>query len=68
MRYRIGRLCGVVGGFLVAPSVAVADFAFTEIPQYAADQAPNWLFQILASILLAFAQVLGGLLGLGTTG
>ena len=68
MRHRIGRLFAFIGGLLVAPSVVVADFAFTEIPQFAADQAPNWLFQILSSILLAFAQVLGALLGLGTTG
>ena len=68
MRHRIGRLFAVIGGLLVAPSVVVSDFAFTEIPQFAADQAPNWLFQILSSILLAFAQVLGALLGLGTTG
>ncbi len=68
MRHRVLSLCGVVGGLLLAPSVVVADFAFTEIPQFAADQAPNWLFQILSSILLAFAQVLGALLGLGTTG
>ncbi len=68
MRHQISSLCAVIGGLLVAPGVAVADFAFTEIPQFAADQAPNWLFQILSSILLAFAQLLGVLLGLGTTG
>lgn len=68
MRTRILGLCAVVGGFLAMPAAALADFGVDQIPQFAQNNAPDWLFQILSSIFLAFAAVLASLLGLGTTG
>ena len=67
MRHRIWRLCAVIGGVLAAPSVARADFSVIEFPQFAVDNALNWLFQILSTILLALSQIFGASLGLGGT-
>lgn len=68
MRTRVWRLCAVVGGFLAMPTAALADFGVDQLPQFAQNHAPDWLFQILSSILLAFATLLASLLGLGTAG
>jgi hypothetical protein len=56
-----------VAGVLAAPAAARADFSVLSFPQFAEDHALDWLFQILSGILLAFSQLLGGMLGLGTT-
>ncbi len=67
MKYRIWRVGLVVGSLLAAPAVVLGDFSIGEFPQFALDHAPDWLFQILSTILLAFVQVLTTLFGLGTT-
>ncbi len=67
MRYRMWRGLVATASIMVAPAVARADFSILEFPQFVSDAAPNWLFQILSTILLVFSQLLGGLLGLGTT-
>ena len=66
MKYRMWRWFVAAAGIMVAPAVARADFSVAGFPQFAEDNALNWLFQILSTILLAFSQVLGGMLGLGT--
>lgn len=65
MRHRIWHLSAVIGGLLAMPSVARADFSVFEFPQFAVDNALNWLFQILSTILLALSQIFGASLGLG---
>ena len=67
MKYRMWRWFVVVAAMMAAPAVARADFSVLTFPQFAEDNALNWLFQILSTILLAFSQLLGGFLGLGTT-
>lgn len=67
MKYRMWRWFVAAAGIMAAPAVARADFSVLALPQFAEDNALNWLFQILSTILLAFSQILGGLLGLGTT-
>ena len=67
MKYRMWRGFVAAASIMAAPAVARADFSVLEFPQFAEDNALNWLFQILSTILLAFSQLLGGLLGLGTT-
>ncbi len=67
MKYRMWRRFVAAAGIMAAPAVARADFSVLKFPQFAEDNALNWLFQILSTILLAFSQLLGGLLGLGTS-
>ena len=67
MKYRVWRWFVAVASIMAAPAVARADFSVAGFPQFAQDNALNWLFQILSTILLVFSQLLGGLLGLGTT-
>ncbi len=67
MKYRMWHWFAVAASIVVAPAAARADFSILEFPQFAEDNALNWLFQILSTILLAFSQLLGGMLGLGTT-
>ena len=67
MKYRMRRWFIAAAGIMAVPGVARADFSVLAFPQFAEDNALNWLFHILATILLAFSQLLGGLLGLGTT-
>ena len=67
MKYRMWHWFAVAAGVMVAPAVARADFSVLEFPQFAEDNALNWLFQILSTILLVFSQLLGDILGLGTT-
>ncbi len=67
MKYRMCRWFVAAASIMAAPAVARADFTVLAFPQFAEDNALNWLFQILSTILLAFSQLLGGLLGLGTT-
>ncbi len=67
MKYRMWRWFVVAASIMTIPAVARADFSILEFPQFAEDNALNWLFQILSTILLAFSQLLGGMLGLGAT-
>ncbi len=67
MKYRMWHWFVAAAGIMAAPAVARADFSVAGFPQFAEDNALNWLFQILSTILLAFSQLLSGLLGLGTT-
>ncbi len=67
MKYRMWRWLVAAASIMAAPAVARADFSVLEFPKFAQDNALNWLFQILSTILLAFSQLLGGMLGLGTT-
>jgi hypothetical protein len=67
MKYRMWHGFVAAAGMLAAPAVARADFSVLAFPQFAQDNALNWVFQILATLLLAFSQLLGGMLGLGTT-
>ncbi len=68
MRTGIRRFWVVVASILAMPAAALADFGVDQLPQFAQNHAPDWLFQILSSILLAFVGLLAGLLGLGTAG
>ena len=67
MKYRIWHGFVAAAGMLAVPAAARADFTVLAFPQFAQDHALDWLFQILSTILLAFSQLLGGMLGLGTT-
>ncbi len=67
MKYRMWRWFAAAAGIMTTPAVARADFSVVAFPQFAEDNALNWLFQILSTILLVFSQLLGGLWGLGTT-
>ncbi len=67
MKYRMWHWFVAAAGVMAAPAVARADFTVLAFPQFAEDNALNWLFQILSFILLGFSQLLGGMLGLGTT-
>ena len=67
MKYRMWHGFITAAGMLAVPAAARADFTVLAFPQFAQDNALNWLFQILSTILLVFSQLLGGLLGLGTT-
>ncbi len=67
MKYRMWHGFVAAAGMLAAPAAARADFSVLAFPQFAQDNALNWVFQILATLLLAFSQLLGGVLGLGTT-
>lgn len=51
---------------LATPAAALADFSFGEFPRYVEDQAPDWIFQILSAILIAFSQLLFGMFTGGT--
>ena len=67
MKYRMWHGFVAAAGMLAVPAAVRADFTVLAFPQFAQDNALNWLFQILSTILLVFSQLLGGLLGLGTT-
>ncbi len=67
MKYRMWHCFVAAAGILAVPAAARADFTVLAFPQFAQDNALNWVFQILATLLLAFSQLLGGVLGLGTT-
>ncbi len=67
MKYRMWLWFVAVASIMAAPAVARANFSVLEFPVFAQDHALDWVFQILSTILLAFSQLLGGLLGLGTT-
>ncbi len=67
MKYRMWHGFVAAAGIMAAPAMARADFTLQAFPRFAEDNALNWLFQILSTILLAFSQLLGGMLGLGTT-
>ncbi len=57
----------LLAGLLLGPSTALADFAFSDFGQYAQDQGPTWLAQILAAIFVLLSESLFVLLGFGTT-
>ena len=57
-----------LGTLLATPLSASADFTFSEFPQFVEDQAPNWLFEILFTILATLAEALFTLLSEGTAG
>ena len=67
MKYRMWRGFVAAASIMAVPAVARADFSVLEFPRFAEDNALNWLFQILSTILLVFSQLLGDILGLGTT-
>ena len=66
MKKRLWMCSATIGTLLASPPAAWADFTFNDVGQFVQDQTPNWLFQILSTILLAVAELFIAMLT-GTT-